>query len=66
MKGSAEGVIDPRLIYTTAALASRGISRMTLSEFRKETGSEPVKIGSNHWYRGEDVINWMMSKRERQ
>lgn len=52
-------VLDRNRAYATKTLTGMGISRDTLSQFRRETGIKPVMIGHNHWYQGSDLINWI-------
>lgn len=55
-------MIEPGILYSTSALEERGITRLTLSEFRKETGQVPRVIGKRHWYYGQELIDWILSR----
>jgi hypothetical protein len=63
-RGEVVGVIDPRLLYDTAAvMAYAGIGELTLREWKKQKLLEGLRsAGGRVWYRGSDLIRVIEGK----
>ena len=59
---SKSGVLDPERMYTTNALRMVGIGWAVLRDARKSGKVSPRKIGTEHWYLGREIIDWILSQ----
>jgi hypothetical protein len=62
-KNELREVLNPTELYSTKELEKRGFTRLTLAEFRSDTGLSPLVIGKRNWFYGKEIIDWVLSKR---
>lgn len=62
-KVTATGILCPERLYTTRALLTEaGLGELKLSEMRRSGIVHPISIGNYRWYRGDEVIAWILSQ----
>jgi hypothetical protein len=56
-----DGYIDARRLYTAEGVnRATGLSRLQLDEGRQVGVLKPKKLGNRYWYRGSELIAWIM------
>ena len=64
MSGRIEGILSPDRMYRLKYLQSQfGFSRKTINAINR-SGVIPRLVGREHWYIGEDLIEWIKTCRK--
>jgi len=53
------GRISREEIYNAAMLNKLGIGQVKLAEARKSGVVSPFKVGTDYWYEGTEIIEWI-------
>jgi hypothetical protein len=60
----AIGMLSPERIYTASGLRKHGgIGHEVLRQMRLSGAVEPFDVGVQRWYRGDQVIAWILANK---
>ena len=62
-RAEALGMLDPARLYSASGLLRHaGIGEEKRSEMRRSGMVKPIDVGTYRWYRGEEVIAWIVAQ----